>query len=261
VAVDQLPRFGVRLKRLLDARGAGAAPPAGIDEVLAGDEPSPLLLRRLAPALGLHRSDLFVIAGRPVPEDLAPPDPAAYGAVGSLAWPLTYVPGIAPELRTFVAGLPRQPPVPGRVRAGYAQQDYPDTAGGLIARLLHNRNLDRPAAARYLYGVGRGPMLSASTIRLIGLGRKALTPGLLAGLAAVIDIGLRDLAALTGIEPAGGPGGDATEVAALVWDMRRLTVAQLDQVGDRAHALRHERAGEIAARLRCRCPGRRDGRP
>jgi hypothetical protein len=254
VAVDQLPGFGVRLKRLLDARGDGVDRPAGTDGVLDGDEPSPLLLRRLAPALGLHRSDLFVIAGRPVPEDLSPVDPAAFDGAGSLAWSLTYLPGVASELRAFIAGLPRQPRVPGRVRAVPAYERYPDTAGGLIVRLLHNRNLGWMSAARYLYGVGGGPMLSASTIGRIGHGRDVLTSGLLTGLSAVIDIAPRDLGALTGVDPA-HDGREATEAAALIWDARRLTAAQLDQVADRAHAFRHERAGQIAARLRCRCPG------
>lgn len=41
-------------------------------------------------------------------------------------------------------------------------------------------------------------MLSASTIGMIGHGRKPLTPELLAGFAAFLDVSARDLGALTG---------------------------------------------------------------
>lgn len=35
-----------------------------------GTAPSPDLIRKLAPALGFHTADLFVIAGLPVPDDV-----------------------------------------------------------------------------------------------------------------------------------------------------------------------------------------------
>ncbi|MET0424536.1 MAG: hypothetical protein ABW046_11705 [Actinoplanes sp.] len=76
---DLLP-FGERLRRLLDYRatpatalaGAAGVPVAELDAVLAGGRPDDLLLHRLAPALGLHASDLFLLATRTVPDDLAP---------------------------------------------------------------------------------------------------------------------------------------------------------------------------------------------
>jgi hypothetical protein len=60
-----------------------------ITSVLDGDEPDPSLLRQLAPALGLHPSDVFVIAGQRVPDDLAPLDATAASGIGRLAWSLT----------------------------------------------------------------------------------------------------------------------------------------------------------------------------
>lgn len=48
-----------------------------LKSLLRGGGPSPSLLRRLAPVLGLHTPDLFVIAGVDVPDDLAPGDPTA----------------------------------------------------------------------------------------------------------------------------------------------------------------------------------------
>lgn len=137
-------------------------------------------------------------------------------------------------------------------------QQYPRNAGGLVLRLLHNRNINWLGAAKYLFGLGRGPVLSASTIGMIGGGTKPLTPELLAGFAAYLDITPRDLAALTGIDPT-TPGPpthpDAAEAAALLWRARRLTAEQLRAVHDRAHAIRHERADELAPALQCNCPG------
>lgn len=76
-----------------EARNLRAGSPsvrAGVPEwdlqrVLEGAEPSPSLLRRLAPVLGLHAADLFAIAGAAIPDDLAPrPDGRTCGerAVG-----------------------------------------------------------------------------------------------------------------------------------------------------------------------------------
>ncbi|GAB7036816.1 MULTISPECIES: hypothetical protein [Catenuloplanes] len=88
------------LRRLMAARGIGPevfADRAGGPVGETVDAPDPAVLRRLAPVLGLHRSDLFIIAGRPVPDDLAPLDPGAAGHVGGLAWTLTYLPDAVPE--------------------------------------------------------------------------------------------------------------------------------------------------------------------
>ncbi|WP_344610121.1 XRE family transcriptional regulator [Dactylosporangium salmoneum] len=241
--MTRLPGFGGRLARLLEARA-----------VDIGDAAHPA---DLAPVLGLHRSDLFVIAGRPVPEDLAPLDRSASGEVGRLAWSLTYLPRAVAELRRLIESMPQLPrPEPQPPEPAYHR--YPDDeAGALIVRLLHNRNLNWPGAAQMLFGLGGGPMLSAATIGVIGRGRKALTPELLAGFAAFIDIPRADLSALAGIdltrvETEAHP--DAGEAAALIWSARRLTAGQLRQVRDRAHEIRHERADELVPGFRCRCP-------
>lgn len=101
-------------------------------------------------------------------------------------------------------------------------------------------------------------MLSASTIGAIGHGRKPLTSDLLAGFASFLDISSRDLSALTGIDLTGNrppAHPDAAEAAELIWNARRLTAGQLQQVRSRAHAIRHERADELCPQLRCHCPG------
>jgi transcriptional regulator with XRE-family HTH domain len=264
--VGELPAFNVQLARLAGLHGLDAADlarrgdtdEAAIRSVLAGAEPGPMLLRRLASALGLHRSDLFVIAGQPVPADLAPLDPKAATITDGLAWDLTYLPGAAPELRQLIASLPSPPPPPGPPPVlPLPYRNYPDIAGSLVVRLLHNRNLTWLGCATFLFGIGWGDGLSASTIGLIARGRKALTPDLLAGLAAVIDIPAADLSALTGVGPV-DPGRaahpDTADVAALLWDARRLSAAQLETVADRAHDIRHERAAELEPGLRCTCP-------
>jgi hypothetical protein len=98
--VQQLPAFGVQLMRQAELRGVDVGSPARratvaeteLTSVLDGGEPDPLLPRRLAPAHDLHQRDPFVIAGRPVPDDLAALDAAAASVIGSLAWSLTYLP-------------------------------------------------------------------------------------------------------------------------------------------------------------------------
>ncbi|MFG2045329.1 XRE family transcriptional regulator [Dactylosporangium sp. NPDC048998] len=264
--MKNLPAFGVQLMRLAElrdldvnslARRATVAE-TEITSVLDGAEAGALLLRRLAPALDLHPSDLFVIAGRQVPDDLAPLDATASGVVGSLAWDLTYLPRAVPELRQLVDTLPQQPRPQRSPAATPSFQQYPSSAGGLVLRLLHNRNLNWLGAAKYLFGLGGGPMLSASTIGMIGRGEKVMTPELLAGYAAVLDVSSRDLGALTGIDLRNvnlPVHPDAAAAAALLWSARRLTVDQVRQVRDRAHAIRHERADELDPRLRCNCPG------
>lgn len=71
---------GLAAHRHLDASAlasvSGLAEPA-LRSVLGGAVPSGSLLCRLAPALGLHTADLFVIAGVDVPDDLTPTDPQA----------------------------------------------------------------------------------------------------------------------------------------------------------------------------------------
>jgi hypothetical protein len=226
--------------------------------VLDDGEPNPWMLGRLAAALDLHRSDLFVIAGRPVPGDLAPLDATAASAIGSLAWSLTYLPGAIAELHRLVQAMPRLPRPPKSRPSTPTRQQYPDCAGALVVRLLHNRNLDWTQTARYLFGLGNGALLSASTIGLIAHGRKALSPELLTGFVACLDLSSRDLSALTGIDltSAGPPvHPDAAQAAALIWNARYLTAGQLRQVQERAHAIRHERANKLEPALRCHCTG------
>ncbi|MFI7302906.1 multiprotein-bridging factor 1 family protein [Micromonospora aurantiaca] len=198
-----LPTFAVQVRRLAELRGIGvsslarraAVPEPLITAVLDGTEPGPSLLRRLARALGLHAGDLFVIAGRPVPHDLAPLDPAAADGIASLSWSLTYLPRAVRELHQLVRSLPQQPrPEPSSAPRYQQYPNNPDDLGALTGIDLAD---DRPP-----------------------------------------------------VHP------DAAEVAQLIWNARRLTVGQLQEVRYRAHAIRHERADELSPDRRCTCPGR-----
>lgn len=260
-----MPAFGVQLVRLAAVRGLdvgslarrAAMSESAITSLLDGGEPNPSLLRLLAPALGLHASDVFIIAGQRVPDDLAPLDATASRGIGALAWSLTYVPRAVSELHQLVRSMPEQPRPQRPSAPTPPHRQYPNSSGGLVLRLLHNRNLDWTVSAKYLYGLGRGDMLSASTIGMIGHGNKLLTGELLTGFAAVLDISAPDLSALTGIDVTGTyppAHPDASEAAQLLWNARRLTLGQLQQIHNRAHAIRHERADELSAELRCHCP-------
>ncbi|MEU5943794.1 hypothetical protein ABZ807_32625 [Micromonospora sp. NPDC047548] len=93
---------------------------------------------------------------------------------------MTYLPRAVPELHQFIRSLPQQPRPQRPSAPTPPYQQYPNSVGGLVVRLLHNRNLSWLGPAKYLFGLGGGDMLSASTIGAIGHGRKPLTPDLLA---------------------------------------------------------------------------------
>jgi len=248
--------FSARLWRLIQARSLDSSAlaeqaevaRAEIGSVLSGrDEPSSDLLRRLAPALGLHRSDMFVIAGQPVPDDLAPHDPDAFGVIDSLAWSLTYLPHAVPQLNELARAMPQQPRLSGPRSPIRGNRQYPEGSGGLIVGLQQNRNLAWLGAAQFLLGLGGGPMLSASTIGLIGGGRKALTPELLAGFAAALDIPTMDIGALADIDLTTvtvPTHPDAAQAADLIWESRRLTAGQIRLLRSAADAIRREGAAD-----------------
>lgn len=107
-------------------------------------------------------------------------------------------------------------------------------------RMIRNRNLGWTATAR-TFLVLTGRYWSAATYGGVGHGRKPLTPDLLADFAALLDVPAADLATLTGVPlPATStsPNPALTGVSELIWDVRRLTASQLQQVVDTAEAMR-----------------------
>jgi hypothetical protein len=158
-----------------------------------GVEPSSDLVRSLAPALEIHTADLFVIAGLPVPEDLASAFPTSPWDVGSLLrTALRMNADHRGRLEASVGSLL------GRSPAGPTPTDNnPDTPGALLLRLLRNRNM-RSRHARILRGRRRRPVRLGLHCRRAGLGQ-----GLQHVTAFAHLLGYRpgDVVALTGIGP------------------------------------------------------------
>ncbi len=232
--------------RKLDVGGLSRLAEVGESEVQAeidGVAPSPSLIRRLAPALRLNAADLFVIAGMAVPDDSAPLDAGARvwvrELIGHAVW-------LSPERRRRLSQLVRSLPQEDRTRPvppPRAREQYPPGSGAMLVRLLGNRNLDWTGAVWALAHLTSGSVyLSASSIGMVGHGRKELTPDLLAGFATLLGIPADELAAITGLEPADIPPKNpaADDVAELIWEVRRLTADQVRQVCDKAKSMRQE---------------------
>ncbi|MEV4535495.1 XRE family transcriptional regulator [Asanoa sp. NPDC049518] len=233
------------LARLLLHRGVDVTQPE-LQRVVDGAEPGPSLLRRLAPVLGLHAADLFVVAGLEVPEDLAPLAARDESRVERVVRHAVLLgPDQRHRLRQLVRSLPQvdrwQP-----VEDVRSYEQYEPGPGALVLRMLHSRNLSWVSSAKLLFGLTRTGPLAASTIGAIGHGRKKLTPELVAAFATVLGIPPDDLAALTGTELPGEPRPPhraAADLAELIWELRRLTAEQTDRVLEEAMSMPSEAGG------------------
>ncbi|MER6290464.1 helix-turn-helix transcriptional regulator [Streptomyces sviceus] len=243
------PGFGALLTRLLNHRGLGGqdlADRAGVGEgevraVLAGDDPGANLLRRLAPALGLHTVDLFVLARRAVPDDMAPLDAAAAPWVKSAVTAAVRLPATERrDLLRLVRSLPQE-----ERHSRFAPRPVMPLAGGpgtWVVRMLQYRNLTWSGMAATL-AFTTPTYLSAATYGVIGSGRKELTPRLVTDFAALLGIDARDLAALTDVvlrEVPPSPTPHVVDAAALLWAARRLSAAQARHVCELARSLRKD---------------------
>lgn len=223
-----------------DVTNVAGIPGPQLRAVLDGAQPDPSQLERLAGALGLHAADMFVIAWMPVPDELTAMDPGAGKLVPDLVRAaLRLSPEGRVRVRDFARSLPQherlQPPrVPPR-------KQFEPGFGAVLVRLLDNRNLDWMAAVRTLHALTAGHVyLSRATIGVIGRGEKEVTPGLLAGFAAVLGIPVGEVAAIGGIElpdSVPSPGPAAPDMAGLIWDVRRLRSGQLQQVIGKAASM------------------------
>ncbi|MEU1187584.1 hypothetical protein [Streptomyces sp. NPDC005859] len=175
------PGFGVMLAWLLDHRelsGRELADRAGLTDnevraVLAGEAPSEVLLQRIAPAVGFHAVDLFILAGLEVPDDMAPLDAAAERWAPHIVMDALHLP--VPqrrELRQLIHALPREERISVFAPKRLAPLADP---GGWVIRMLQYRNLGWTGMGKLL-GVVTPTYLSASTYGAIGFGRKELTP-------------------------------------------------------------------------------------
>jgi hypothetical protein len=243
--VSDPPAFGATLRKLLERRQLSVRdlpePPGAPDlgEAPDGWQPGSSFLRQMAPVLGLHAADLFVIAGLRVPDDLAPVDgTAGWRAVMAAGRLVRLLPPDRGRLLEFARSLPQA------VRAEalpQAREQYPAGFGGMLLGLLSNRNLRLPDVAKAVAILTRGRVyFSAPAYDVVGRGAKEITPEVLDGIAAVLDIPSGDLAALGDISlppvPASADPAVA-DAAALIWEARRLTAGQVQQVRDLADSL------------------------
>jgi transcriptional regulator with XRE-family HTH domain len=251
--MSDLAAFCVLLRRLSDRRGldihdlsdVAELPESEVEAVLNGTVPSSSFLQRIAPALGLHAADLFVIAGVPVPEEMAPLDSRAGALVPVLA---QYAVGLSRESRRRLLEIVRSLPQHDRtqpVPEPKVYERYPSGFGGMLLRMLGNRNLNLWNSAAALARLTGGRVyLSASTVGLVGRGRKEITPDLLGGFAIVLGMPTDDLAALGEIEIAEEHSSSANpalaDAAELIWELRRLTAEQVRQLRDETNSMRLE---------------------
>ncbi|MFF2148790.1 hypothetical protein [Kitasatospora sp. NPDC058190] len=234
--------FGALLARLmgyrtLDACVLSTAGGTGLEElqaVLGGRPPTERLIRDLGPVLSLHAADLFVLAGQPVPDDLTPVTRNPHWSVSPVVYNTMAMP--AENRRLLLDAIRAQPLVPREGRGGIDRpyHRYEPGLGAVLLELTHSRNLNWTCTAKALYAVTSGRIyLVASTIGGIGRGTVEVTPELVAGFAGLLGIPARDLAALGGVRlPDDLPPLDpqAADVAAVIWEARRLTTAQLEEV-------------------------------
>jgi hypothetical protein len=240
--------FGLRLWRLLSARCssfevsieamAGAMTrQAGmaysdLEAVIGGAEPAPEIVRQLGPMLGIHDADMFVIAGLPVPVDLA-------AAWQTSPWDGRHIIRAAlrldaqqrAELDALMRSLPEERPTE------FAPPDgYPDVPGALLLRLLRNRNM-RPHNARLLAVVGGGPYVSDSTVAMLGTGRVVMTAQYVTAFAHLLGFAPQDMVALAGVGPVAADARAhpaSAEIAALAWNARRFSSDQIKHVVETA---------------------------
>jgi hypothetical protein len=237
-------QFGIRLWRLLSQRRPTVT--SSIDQMqpvltrdagLSGAElaavvndgvvPSPDLVRRLAPALEIHTADLFVVAGLPVPDDLASAWPTSPWNIGSIVQAAI---GMNTDQRRQLQALVRSLPAVPRTGAAPADDD-PDTPAALLLRLLRNRNIS-PYNARILHAVGDGPYVSDATIAGLA-GRVVITAQYVTAFAHLLGYQPSDVVALTGVGPVVKDAQvhpASAELAALAWQARRLSSGQLGDV-------------------------------
>lgn len=232
------------LARLLECRGLDICsvldsvdvPGLGSRSISSNDASCVLGIERLASVLRWHSADLFVVAGVSVPEDRMPLE----SGTGDLILRLVRdVSDLAPEASRRVMDYLRELPHQDRTQSFPPPPDaygaFPLDVGGIIVRMLRNRNLDWLSATELMTMAG-GPILSGSMIGSIGLGRKKVTPRFLSSCAVVLDVPVRDLAAIAGMEmpvPVNPLQPVAVDMGAMIWEARRLTAWQLRDARER----------------------------
>ncbi|MEU6070209.1 hypothetical protein ABZ864_38695 [Streptomyces sp. NPDC047082] len=202
-------------------------PPNRVEE-----PPTEEFLSRLAERVGLQSHDLFLIAGRVIPDDALRFDEEASRELPQLVKRALALPASGRQrLRDRARFLAELPPTvfPGGKRS---LGQYPPGFGSLLVRMLALRNLGWSSAAKVMYLMS-GVYLSAATIGAVGRGVKELDPELLNGFAAVLGVPDDLLASLTGMNQlpvSRRRREEVIETAALLWDVRHLAARQVRQL-------------------------------
>ncbi|MFF2422797.1 hypothetical protein [Streptomyces mirabilis] len=228
------PNPEVLLARLVWSQDAGVPQATGLPK---GElPPTEEFLSQLADQVGMHSHDLFLIAGLAIPDDALHFDEEASRELPELVRRTLALPAFSrQQLRDRARSLGEVPQsIPPRKKRAFEQ--YPPGFGSLFVRMLALRNLGWSSAAKVMYMMS-GVYLSAATIGAVGRGVKELDAELLNGFAAVLGVPVATLASLTGMHQIVASRKHSAEVidtAALLWDVRHLTVAQVRQVSDLA---------------------------
>ncbi|MFJ3897571.1 hypothetical protein [Streptomyces sp. NPDC090083] len=227
----EYPNSDILLARLVQSQDSGPSkvelPPIRVSEV-PGEE----FLNRLAEKVGMQSHDLFLVAGLTIPDDALHFDEAASRELPELVQRALSLPAPSRQRLRDHAGSLAEMPRADSPRGKRPFEQYPPGFGSLLVRMLALRNLGWSSAAKVMYLMS-GVYVSAATIGAVGRGAKELDAELLGGFAAVLGIPVAVLASLTGMgEVAAGrtQPAETTDAAALLWDVRHLTAAQVRQV-------------------------------
>ncbi|WP_229074849.1 hypothetical protein [Actinoplanes sp. DH11] len=196
-------------------------------QVVDPGERTPAALGALAPLLGWRAADLFVLAGRPVPAELAAaPNPGGSPHVGKI---MDRAVMLGTSQRRRLHAMIRRMPVSAPSEPMPAPE--PGQPGQLVQALARNRGI-RLINVQTLMIVGDGPYVSQSTVHMVCADRAELTPQYVSAFAALFGMPVDDVAAATGVggAPTNRRHPDAAALAELVWDARRLTAEQIREV-------------------------------
>lgn len=247
--------FGESLRRLLEYRGTGLeelAASSGVAEsvlrdLLDGDAPGESHLEGLASALGFHAADLFTMADVALPERLTPLDRVPGNTVCGIVDITRALPrGQRLRVYRFVAELPQQERSRDAGRAAsrriYVYDQHGVGPGAMVMNMLcSNRNLQTPGnVAKMVARLTRGEIFLSMVDYHIAGSRGRLRPRFIVGFAKVLGIAPGDLAAISGVELPDAVITDdplASEMAGLIWSLRRLSAAQAEHVRDEARSM------------------------
>ncbi|MER7844297.1 hypothetical protein ABTZ03_10180 [Kitasatospora sp. NPDC096077] len=211
-------------------------PASELRGLLAGTAPLSVQVEALAPVLGFHTADLYVIAALPVPQALTPREPAPGSRLADLVhYTLALPPDQRDRVHRLVDQLRRKPHEGPLQPPRTADQQEAGFGAALVNLLFGNRNLrSLSAAAKLLFMLTNGHLcLAETTIAALARGGGPLTPDVVAGFARTLGIPEGDLAAVVGVElpePRWPDDPLAAEMAGLLWNCHLLTSAQVEQV-------------------------------